>query len=81
MAYEADNSHVIVTKHRVYIIGGRRGGGIHAIIQYSNFSGGLNDYTDYIINTYAPTQTGFFQLPNLTATKGNVSYENFLVKV
>lgn len=80
MAYETDNTHVIVTKYRVYTIGGRRQNATHALIQYTNFSGGFNDYSDYITNTYAPTLTGFFQLPNLTATKGKVGFESFLVK-
>ena len=80
MAYEADNSHVIVTKHRVYTIGGRRNGAPHALIQYTNFSGGLNDYQDYIGNIYPPTTSGFFDLPDLR-NKGMVNYETLLVKV
>ena len=80
MAYEADNSPVIVTKHRVYTIGGRRNGAPHALIQYTNFSGGLNDYQDYIGNIYPPTTSGFFDLPDLR-NKGMVNYETLLVKV
>ena len=79
MTYDTDCSHVIVTKYRVYTIGGRRGGGIHNLIQHANFSGGSNDYHEYIKNTLAPTISGFFTLPNLNS-KGMNGYEVFLVK-
>jgi N-acetylneuraminic acid mutarotase len=67
-------SQAIVTKNRVYLLGGYNGSSYLSTVYYAPFSGGLNDYSPYYDGTIGPVSTltdpvNNFQLPDLSNEK------------
>ena len=64
-------SQAIVTKSRVYLLGGYRASGLNTVYQAS-FSGGLNDYMG--LSAITPTDPTNFRLPDYTTKESNGFY-------
>ena len=69
-------SQAIVTKNRVYLLGGVINGGYSSTVYTAPITGGLNDYSPYYDGTYTGTSTENFNLPDLTLSDkpGTYSY-------
>ena len=59
-----DYSQAIVTKNRVYLLGGRNGSGPVSTVYTAPILGGLNDYSPYFDGTSMPTDPNNFRLPD-----------------
>ena len=70
------NSEGIVTKNRVYLLGGWNTSGNTSVVYTANISGGLNDYSPYYDGTFTPTDSNKFKLPDLSTKElqGTYSY-------
>ena len=66
-------SHAIVTKNRVYLLGGGNGSFVSTVYT-APILGGLNDYSPYYDGTFTPTDSTKFKLPDYTAQSTNGSY-------
>ena len=69
------SSQAIVTKNRVYLLGGISGSYL-ATVYTAPITGGLNDYSSYYDGTYITTAVGNFRLPDYTLTDlpGTITY-------
>ncbi len=61
-------SRVIVTKNRVYLLGGYDDSAPVTTVYTAPFSGGLNDYSSYYIETVLTDSGTSFRLPDYTST-------------
>ena len=60
-------SQGIVTRNRVYLLGGHNGSGYVSTVYTAPFSGGVNDYSDYYNGTIDVNDTDKFRLPNYSS--------------
>ena len=69
-------SQAVVTKNRVYLLGGYTSNGSSSTVYTAPITGGLNDYSPYYDGTYTVTPTENFNLPDLTLSDkpGTYSY-------
>ena len=60
-------SQAVVTKNRVYLLGGRNNGAYSSTVYTAPITGGLNDYSPYYDGTYTASEANQFRLPDFTA--------------
>ncbi len=71
-------SQAIVTKNRVYLLGGYTGSAYTNAVYTAPFSGGLNDYSSYYDGTIGVTDPNNFRLPDYTSRESSV--ERYYIK-
>ena len=74
------SSQAIVTKNRVYLLGGHNGNSaVSSTVYTASISGGLNDYSPYYDGTIQPIDPNTtFKLPDFTAAE--TSGVNYYIK-
>lgn len=70
-----DRSQVIITKNRVYLLGGLSNGYYVSTVYTAPFSGGSNDYSQYYNGEYDSVSNSLtFSLPDYTSLNPKVNY-------
>jgi hypothetical protein len=67
-------SQAIVTKNRVYLLGGYNGSAYVSTVYTAPILGGLNDYAPYYDGSITPTDPNNFHLPDYTSKNTNGFY-------
>jgi hypothetical protein len=68
------HSQAIVTKNRVYLLGGYNGSAYVSTVYTAPILGGLNDYSPYYDGSITPTDPNNFRLPDYASKELPGSY-------